>query len=267
MKTLYELMDMRGRLSFITGGVGYLGKIMSETLAELGSDLILLDLNNELLDAEKNRLESNYGIKVTTIQFNLENTSEINSVVEKHLKNINKVDVLINNAAFVGTSDIQGWVTDFKNQSVDTWRRALEVNLTSAFALSQSLSDLLKNSHNGSIINISSIYGEYGPDLSLYSDTHMGNPAAYSVSKGGLNQLTRWLSTVLAPNVRVNTISPGGIYRNQPEVFCERYRERTPLGRMATEEDFKGTIAYLASDMSKYVTGQNVYVDGGWGVW
>jgi NAD(P)-dependent dehydrogenase (short-subunit alcohol dehydrogenase family) len=95
----------------------------------------------------------------------------------------------------------------------------------------------------------------------------MGNPAAYGVSKGGLVQLTRWLATTIAPSVRVNAISPGGVFRNQPEVFQNRYIERTPLGRMATEDDFRGAIAYLASDLSSYVTGQVLRVDGGWGEW
>ena len=92
----------------------------------------------------------------------------------------------------------------------------------------------------------------------------MGNPAGYSASKGGLIQLTSWLATTVSPDIRVNSISPGGVWRNQPSKFVERYESRTPLGRMATEEDFKGVVAYLASDLSAYVTGQNIVVDGGW---
>ena len=92
----------------------------------------------------------------------------------------------------------------------------------------------------------------------------MGNPAGYSSSKGGLIQLTSWLATTVSPEIRVNSISPGGVWRNQPGMFVERYESRTPLGRMATEEDFKGVVAYLASDLSAYVTGQNIVVDGGW---
>ena len=95
----------------------------------------------------------------------------------------------------------------------------------------------------------------------------MGNPAGYAASKGGLIQLTRWLATVLAPDVRVNAIIPGGIWRNQPETFREQYVARTPLGRMGAEEDLKGAAAYLASDLSAYVTGQNLIVDGGWTAW
>ena len=106
-----------------------------------------------------------------------------------------------------------------------------------------------------------------GPDFSLYEGTQMANPAAYGASKGGLDQLTRYLATALAPRVRVNTLSPGGIARQQPAVFAERYAARTPLGRMGTEEDVKGAIAFLASDASAYVTGQSVFVDGGWSAW
>jgi NAD(P)-dependent dehydrogenase (short-subunit alcohol dehydrogenase family) len=95
----------------------------------------------------------------------------------------------------------------------------------------------------------------------------MGNPAAGAVSKGALIQLTRWLATTVAPDIRVNAISPGGIFRNQPESFVKRYAERTPLARMATEDDLRGAIAFLASDLSLYVTGQDLAVDGGWGVW
>ena len=95
----------------------------------------------------------------------------------------------------------------------------------------------------------------------------MGNPAAYAASKAGLIQLTRWSATTLAKSVRVNTLSPGGVFRNQPEIFVKRYTEKTPLGRMATEDDFRGAIAYLATDLSSYVTGQNLSVDGGWGIW
>ena len=95
----------------------------------------------------------------------------------------------------------------------------------------------------------------------------MGNPAAYSVSKGGLEQLTRWLATTLAPEVRVNAVCPGGISRNQPSNFVSRYEKRTPMKRMATENDFKGVISFLASQQSSYVTGQTINVDGGFSSW
>jgi NAD(P)-dependent dehydrogenase (short-subunit alcohol dehydrogenase family) len=266
MKAIQQLIDMNNRTTLITGATGYLGKCMAETLAELGSNLILVDRPKSdylpLIEILKK-----YKCIVECIECDLESDEKrielIQQINRKHLP----VDVLINNAAFGGTEDLQGWVTPFEEQSVDTWRRAMEVNLTAAFDLSKRLLPKLKKNNYGSIINISSIYGISGPVHSMYEGTNMGNPAAYSVSKGGLIQLTRWLSTTVSPEVRVNTISPGGVFRNQPKDFVERYEKRTPLGRMATEEDFKGIIAYLASDMSKYVTGQNINVDGGWSTW
>ena len=126
----------------------------------------------------------------------------------------------------------------------------------------------LKASGHGSIINVASIYGLVGPDWRLYEETTLGNPAAYAASKGGLLQLTRWLATTLAPDIRVNAITPGGVFRDTPEPFLSRYVARTPLapdGR--PNRTSKGAIAYLASDLSAYVTGQNLVVDGGWTAW
>jgi NAD(P)-dependent dehydrogenase (short-subunit alcohol dehydrogenase family) len=125
---------------------------------------------------------------------------------------------------------------------------------------------LLASGH-GSVILLASIYGLVGPDPTLYADTGLANPAAYGVSKGGIIQLTRYLATVMAPRVRVNAIAPGGVWREQPDVFRERYEARTPLRRMAVEEDLKGAVAYLASDLSSYVTGHTLVVDGGWTAW
>jgi NAD(P)-dependent dehydrogenase (short-subunit alcohol dehydrogenase family) len=125
----------------------------------------------------------------------------------------------------------------------------------------------LRESGHGSVINVSSIYGVVGPNYGLYEGTALGNPGAYAASKGGVIQLTRWLATTLAPNVRVNCISPGGIERGQNEQFQDRYTALTPLKRMGREEDLKGAVAFLASDLSQYVTGQNLMVDGGWTAW
>jgi NAD(P)-dependent dehydrogenase (short-subunit alcohol dehydrogenase family) len=111
------------------------------------------------------------------------------------------------------------------------------------------------------------MYGSLGPDYSIYEDTKLANPAAYAASKGGLVQLTRWLATTLAPEIRVNAISPGGIYRNQPTSFVSRYEKKTPLQRMGSEDDFRGPLAFLASELSRYTTGQVLHIDGGWSAW
>ena len=139
--------------------------------------------------------------------------------------------------------------------------------MTAPFFLTQAAAPWLRKHKRGSVINIASIYAFLGPDMRLYDGTSMGNPAAYAASKGGLIQSTRWLSTVLAPEIRVNCVSPGGIWRNQPESFVRGYEARTPMQRMGTEEDMMGAIAFLASDLSLYVTGQHIAVDGGWSAW
>jgi len=267
MSSINKLMSLRGRRALITGGTGGIGQQMAHTIAELGGDLVLVDRPGSEYDLLVKQIEEVASVDVECINCDLEDDSERAELISNLLSQKSGLDILINNAAFVGTTDLQGWECEFDLQSVNTWRRALEVNLTAAFDLSKGLSQKLRVKGHGSIINVASIYGITAPDYSLYEDTSMGNPAAYSVSKGGLIQLTRWLATTLAPNVRVNTISPGGVFRNQPKKFVDRYEKRTPLKRMATEKDFKGITAYLASDLSAYTTGQNIIVDGGWTVW
>ena len=267
MTTLKELSDLTGRRALITGATGGLGKVMAQTLAELGAGLVLVDRERADLLALSVDLIERWGVKVECQVCDLEQQEHRTALMDSLRGSGQGLNILINNAAFVGTSDLQGWGVPFELQTVETWRRALEVNLTAIFDLCKGLTPLLKVAPGANIINMASIYGQYGPDWSLYEGTSMSNPAAYGASKGGVLQLTRWLSTTIAPHVRVNAISPGGIFRNQADAFVQRYETRTPLGRMATENDFRGVIAYLASDLSKYVTGQNLSVDGGWGVW
>jgi NAD(P)-dependent dehydrogenase (short-subunit alcohol dehydrogenase family) len=267
MTALFQLMDMRGRRALITGATGFLGQVMAETLAEVGADLILVDRPGSNFLELENRLISTWNVKAISLACDLETEKDRDSMVANVKSDGFGLGCLVNNAAFVGSSNLQGWVAPFEEQTIETWRRAFEVNLTAAFHLSQSFAPELRASTDGNIINIASIYGEYGPDWGLYEGTAMGNPAAYSASKGGLLQLTRWLATTMAPHVRVNAISPGGVFRSQPEQFVDRYVAKTPLGRMASEDDFRGAVAYLATAMSRYVTGQTLRVDGGFGVW
>jgi NAD(P)-dependent dehydrogenase (short-subunit alcohol dehydrogenase family) len=264
--TINGLMNLKGRRALITGAAGGLGRVMAQTLGELGANLILIDLEETKMSDIALDVKKAWGVKVDLRHCDLESQKQRETLLAA-LQQEGGLDILINNAAFVGTSNLQGWAVPFSEQSIDTWRRALEVNLTAAFHLCQGLAPLLQASGSGSVINIGSIYGVSGPDWNLYTDTQMGNPAAYGASKGGLLQLTRWLATTMAPGVRVNAISPGGIARGQAQTFVDRYEARTPLGRMATEDDFRGAVAFLATDMSAFMTGQNLLVDGGWGVW
>lgn len=267
MKTIAELMSLRGRRALVTGATGGLGCAIAQSLAELGADLVLVDRPGSDYGPLSQEIEKSSRTSVMAFDCDLEDETARARLIERVGSERAGLDVLVNNAAFVGTSDLQGWVGPFEQQSVETWRRALEVNLTAVFHLSKGLCPALRRCGHGSIINIASIYAVCGPDHRLYEGTVMGNPAAYAASKGGVVQMTRWLATTLAPAVRVNAVSPGGIYRGQPDAFVNRYKARTPLGRMATEGDVKGAIAYLASDLSSYVTGENLVVDGGWTTW
>jgi NAD(P)-dependent dehydrogenase (short-subunit alcohol dehydrogenase family) len=263
---LKTLMNLGGRRALVTGAAGGLGRVMADSLAELGADLVLVDLPGTDLAALADELSRRHGVNAAPRPCNLEDSAE-RIVLADGVRAEGALSILVNNAAFVGTSGLAGWAEPFEGQSVETWRRALEVNLTSAFHLTQLFLPALKAGPAGNVINIASIYGQWGPDWSLYEGTQMANPAAYAASKGGLIQFTRWLATTVAPSIRVNAIAPGGIARGQAQSFVDRYEARTPLGRMATEDDFRGAIAYLASDLSAYVTGQVLAVDGGWGAW
>jgi len=267
MKSIKTLMDLSGRTALVTGGAGFIGQAIVEALAELGATVFILDRDSAAIDAVAQRISGKFNATVDGLAVDLENEAEVKAVPDALKKHMRKLDILVHNAAFCGTSSLQGWVVPFEDQSIETWRRAVEVNVTAAFALSQACIGMMRASQHATIIHVSSIYGVLGPDMSLYDGTEMGNPAAYAASKGGLLQLNRWLATTLGPDIRVNAISPGGLERGQPEVFQQRYVDRTPLKRMGTEEDFKGGIAFLASDLSAYVTGQNILVDGGWSAW
>lgn len=267
MTTVKKLQDLTGRRALITGASGKLGQVIAETLAELGADLLLLDRPGADFQDLDGRLKKQWLVDAQVLECDLEIDSQREEIAKAIKCDSRGLNILINNAAFVGASNLQGWVVPFELQSLDVWRRAMEVNLTAAFHICQLLYPEMRRARGAAIINIASIYSRSGPNWSLYENTSMGNPAAYAASKGGLVQLTRWLATTMAPDVRVNAISPGGVLRNQPINFQERYVKRTPMGRMATEDDIRGAIAYFSSDMSKYTTGQNLFVDGGFGVW
>lgn len=267
MRSIREMMDLRGRVALITGGAGHIGAAIAEALAETGAKIALLDVALDRLDALAVRLQAEHGIAVLPLTVDLSDEQSIRSVPPTVARELGGLDILVHCAAWTGASQFGGWAVPFPEQAVEPWEMAYRVSVTAAFILVQASQDILAASGHGSVIFISSIYGMVGPDMRLYEGTPMANPAGYNAAKGALLQLTRYLATLLAPSVRVNAISPGGVWRSQPSVFSERYVERTPLQRMATEEDFKGAALYLASDLSAYVTGHNLVVDGGWTAW
>ncbi len=259
MKRMIELLSLEGRAALVTGGAGHIGSAAAATLTELGARVAVLDRQDALERADTS--------EHVLIPCDLQSSEQTRSAVRDAISQLGGLDVIVHSAAFVGTTESPGWAVDFESQSAEAWDAAMAVNVRSAFVLAQEARDALCRSGSGSIILISSIYGLVGPDDRLYQGTSMANPMAYGASKAALVQLTRALATRLAPAVRVNALSPGGVLRGQPAQFQQRYCDRVPLGRMATEQDLMGAVAYLASDMSAYVTGHNLVVDGGWTTW
>ena len=250
-RTLRELGNLDGRRALVAGGAGHVGRAVVETLTEMGARVVVCDV---AADADG-------------IRCDLADEAAARAAVREAVARLEGLDVLVHCAALVGTTELEGWAVPFPEQSTRAWDGALRVNLTSAFVLAQEAREALGSSGRGSVILFGSTYGLVAPDFTLYDGTAMGNPAGYGASKAGLVQLARYLAAALAPKVRVNAISPGGIERGQPEAFRQRYEARTPLRRLATEEDVKGAVAFLASDLSAYVTGHNLVVDGGWTAW
>jgi len=251
------------KIAVVTGATGHIGRAFCEEFAELGGTCLLVDRDGAELEKLMVSLRKINGSNHSYFVTDLINASSRNEMLKEIQDQFDRIDLLVNNAAYTGDSNLDGWAVAFEEQSMDAWQSAMEVNLAAAFHLTQGLLPLLKKGMDPSVINIASIYGLVGPDLRLYTGTSMGNPLAYAASKGGLLQMTKWLASVLAPDVRVNAVSPGGVFRGQPEAFVQRYIDKTPLGRMATESDVVGSMIFLASDLASYLTGQNIVVDGG----
>ncbi len=260
------MLNLQNKTILLTGGTGFIGKAFARSLASHGANIAIVDIDEQKCQNFCSELTTTT-VEAVPFACDLADDAKVHALPRQVYDTFGSLDILINNAGFVGTGDLAGWVTPFEKQSSDTWRKACEVNMTAPFTLCREAAPYLRKKGQGSIINVGSIYAVLGPDMSLYDDTPMGNPAAYAASKGALLQMTRWLSTVLAPEIRVNSLCPGGVWRNQPETFVKRYEARTPMKRMGTEQDMVGTMLYLASDMSLYVTGQNIMVDGGWSAW
>ena len=250
----------------VTGATGHIGRAFCQEFAELGGTCLLVDRDGAELEKLKATLRNINGSNHSSFVADLVDAASRSELLKEIHSQFDRIDLLVNNAAYTGDSNLDGWAVAFEDQSMDAWQSAMEVNLSAAFDLTQGLLPLLKKGMDPSVINISSIYGLVGPDMGLYTGTSMGNPLAYAASKGGLLQMTKWLASVLAPDIRVNAVSPGGVFRGQPEAFVQRYIDKTPLGRMATETDVVGSMVFLASDLASYLTGQNIVVDGGFTV-
>lgn len=261
MRSLRELMDLSGRVALITGGAGHIAEAFAEALAELGAELCLLDIAEERLRKRAESLSKRFKSKTTFVVADIAKEDQVERAIKQALKQHGGLDILVNNAAYPPPAK------GASPGSLSEWESNLRVMLAGTFLITRACVPALQKSESGAIVNVASLYGVVGPDFRLYQDLEMRNEAYYAAGKGGIVQLTRYYATRLAPKVRVNCIAPGGVFRKQPEKFVERYTSRTPLGRMAKEEDMKGAVAYLASDLSAYVTGQVLLVDGGFSTW
>ncbi|MBI2067890.1 MAG: SDR family oxidoreductase [Deltaproteobacteria bacterium] len=244
--------SLEGKVILISGGSGLLGSSLVSAFQEQGGRVIVFDLKEG-----KSSTVCYYECDVT-------DAKSIQKAVQKAIKDEERIDVLVNSAY----PHNRNWGKIFEEISREDWSENVDGHLGGYFQLTQEVVREMKKQKRGSIIQVGSIYGMVGPDFSIYEGTSMTMPAEYAAIKGGLTTLTRYLATYLARfNIRVNMVSPGGIYSGQPESFVKNYEKRVPLGRMATPEDICGAVLFLSSDAARYITGQNLAVDGGWTAW
>jgi len=260
------IFDLTGRTAFVAGACGKIGRAICHALAVQGCNVIVADLQAEECMKLVHELDRHIGGKHLPAPGDLTHEEHIQGALHT-VTACGPLHILIHCIGLTSSTPIPGYAVPFSNQTLKSWELALKTNLTSAFLLSKLAYTYLEKKGQSSVIFLSSIYGSLGPNWSLYEGTDMSNPVAYGATKGGLEQLMRYLATLWAPGVRVNCISPGGVEHGQPETFVRRYEKMTPLQRMATPEDIAGPVVFLASDAARYITGQNLMVDGGWSAW
>ncbi len=209
-RRILDRLRLDGRVAAVVGAAGHIGREAAHALAELGARIAVIDLDPVATKTLAEQLGTAEGIEAASFALDLRDRARITSVAEQVVERWGRLDVLVNCAAMVSSSDRAGWCSSFETQALDPWQEALDVNLSSIFLLTQALTPALRASGHGSVINMASIYGMVGADLSLYEGTRMGQPAAYAASKGAIIQFSRWLATVLAPDIRVNSISARG---------------------------------------------------------
>jgi len=277
-KTVKEQMDLTGKNILITGGAGFLGLHFAEGIAEMGGNPILIDLDIESLKKAVLYLQKK---DFNTFGYALDITSP-NKVIEVFDELIGKygqLDCLVNAAGFAMKNLKEGgssFFAPFEEYALENWEISIDVNLTGTFLVTQTVGKLMKKAKKGSIINIASDVAIISPDHRIYKEdkrmdydgVDFNTPAAYSVSKAGILAFTRYLATYWAlDGIRVNSISPSGVFHNQDPGFVKMLSSRIPLGRMAYPDELKGPVVFLCSEASSYMTGTNLVVDGGRSIW
>ncbi len=241
--------NLSEKVIVVTGGSGLLGQSIIKHIKTKGGTVINADITNITNLAE--------GL----IKCDVTNSNSIQSCVSSIIEKFGKIDGWVNNA-YPRTKD---WGDHFEDIKLNSWNSNIEMQLNSVFICCQEVLKIMKSQQFGSIVNIASIYGIVGPDFSIYEGTSMTMPAAYSAIKGGVINFSRYLASYYGPhNIRVNCVSPGGIFDNQASNFVSQYENKVPLRRMGVPEDISPTVVFLLGKDSAYITGQNIIIDGGW---
>jgi len=269
--------DLTGKLALITGGAGLLGPEHAVALAQAGATAVVTDVNGAAAEDVAARLGKEFGAsRIVAMSMDVTDSSSIARVREMLLKRFGRIDILVNNAAIDPKVKADSLVetSRFEHFPLEQWEFQIRVGLTGALLCSQAFGGWMAANGGGVILNIASDLSVLAPDQRIYrkddlpEDHQPVKPVTYSVIKTGLVGLTRYLATYWADKmVRVNALSPGGVYVNQPESFVRKLTNLIPLGRMARRDEYRGTVQFLCSEASSYMTGQNIIVDGGRCVW
>jgi len=262
-----NLFDLKGRIAIVTGGAGLLASEHAVALSNYGAFVVLADVNLEKCDEAAAKLSSN-NINIVSKYCDVTSPESWKKLLKEVLDEFGKIDVLVNNAGFTNQNRSANFDASFENFPLEDWNAIMNVNLTGTFLGCQVIGQQMLQQGKGSIINMASLYGVVSPNHRIYPGTGITQPVAYSVSKHGVIGLTKYLATLWADKgVRVNALTPGGIYNNHQQLFLERFQQLNPIGRMSDKSELQGAIVYLASDASSHVVGHNLIVDGGWTVW
>jgi NAD(P)-dependent dehydrogenase (short-subunit alcohol dehydrogenase family) len=273
MKLVESLFSLNNRLVVVAGGAGQIGFAMCRILADAGAKVIVADLDIEMAENKiKEVKEDPIRTKLIPVRLDVSDESDVEFFFEKINKSYGNIYGLVNCFHFKGNArkldTTSNFFADFENYPLEAWNRVHDINLKGSFLMSQKAIPYMKDNGGGVIVNISSTYGNVSANKSIYGKSGINSPVAYATSKAAIINLTRYIATHLAEfNIRANVLSPGGVYNNQSEEFLTNYKNLTPLKRMANAEDYQGAILFLMSDASKYMTGANLIVDGGWTAW
>ncbi|MDB5193824.1 MAG: NAD(P)-dependent dehydrogenase, short-chain alcohol dehydrogenase family [Segetibacter sp.] len=262
-----NLFDLTGKVAIVTGGAGLLASEHAIALTAHGAKVILADFN---LDKCKVAVEalSKEGVETTAKFCDVTKKESWEALLNDAITEFGKVDILVNNAGFTNQSKSANFDASFENFPLEDWNAIMNVNLTGTFLGCQVVGKHMVENGKGAIINIASLYGVVSPNHKIYPGTGISQPVAYSVSKHGVVSLTKYLATLWAEKgVRVNALTPGGIFNGHEGLFLERFKQLNPIGRMSDKTELRGGIVYLASDASSHVVGHNLVIDGGWTAW